>query len=149
MAMTANMNRDPKKQRKAFTAEDFCTFIDKNVNRPAEEAALAYMALVREKELPPWALGFFSDFKHGKPTKRPTSELCMIGEGFLLLAPTEIHEGFEGTMIAEQSCSGKLIRCQHAEKEWQIQVPQFEGFLYSEAGVTVDVVSTEGWHLQS
>ena len=149
MAMTANMNRDPKKQRKPYTVEDFCTFIDRNINKPAEAAATAYMALVKSKELPPWALGFFSDFKHGQPTKRPTSELAMLGENFILLAPIEVHEGFEGTMIAEGVCSGQVIKVEHAGTTWQVQVPEFEGFLYSEANITVDVLSTPGWRLQT
>lgn len=136
------MNRDPKKNRKPFTTEDFCTFIDRASNRPEEEAALAFMALVREKELPVWALGFFSDFKHGAPTKRPTKELALIGKDIILLAPIEIHEGFEGTMIAEQSASEQTRTVMHNGMEWTIQVPKFEGMMFAQAGMTVDIIGS-------
>lgn len=144
VALTANMNRDPKKNRKPFSTEDFCTFIDRASNRPEEEAALAFMALVREKELPHWALGFFADFKHGKITKRPTKELAMVGEDVILLAPIEIHEGFEGTLIAEQSASEQIRTVIYNDVEFNIQVPKFEGMMFAQAGMTVDIISLPG-----
>ena len=140
IALTANMNRDPKKNRKPFSTEDFCTFIDRASNKPEEEAALAFMALVREKELPHWALGFFSDFKHGAITKRPTKELALVGEDVILLAPLEIHEGFEGTMIAEHSASEQIRTVMYNGMEWTIQVPKFEGMMFAQAAMTVDII---------
>lgn len=134
------MNRDPKKQRKPYSTEDFCTFIDRSSNKPALAASTAFMALAEAKKLPSWALGFFSDFKGGEKTKRPWDELAMVGENFILLAPVEIHEGFEGTMIAEHECSGKEIQVVHAGGTWLIKVPEFNDFLYAEAGATVDVL---------
>ena len=148
IALTANMNRDPKKNRKPFTTEDFCMFVDRSSNRPEEEAALAFMALVREKELPPWALGFFADFKHGKVTKRPTKELAMVGEDIIILAPVEIHEGFEGTMIAEQKASEQVRTVEHNGMTWTIQVPKFEGMMFAQAGMSVDVIGVPEQLLQ-
>lgn len=142
MALTANMNRDVKKQRKPFTTEDFCFFVEFSSNKPEEEAALAYMALVREKKLPPWALGVFSDFKHGAQTKRPIDELVMLGEDLILLAPVEIHEGFEGTLVAEQSASEQIRDVEHMGLIFRVQVPPFEGMLFAQAGMTLDVIGS-------
>lgn len=141
MALQANMNRDPKKQRKPFGAEDFCCFIDQASNKPEREAATAFMALVRDKVLPAWALGFFADFKNGEPTKRPSDELAMVGNDVILLAPIEIHEGFEGTIIAEQTASDQVRHLEHSGRTWVCKIPKFDGYLYAEAGVTVDIIS--------
>ena len=43
-SLQANMNRDPKKQRKPYTTEDFCFFIDHTANKPEEKAATALAA---------------------------------------------------------------------------------------------------------
>ena len=133
------MNRDSKKQRKPFSAEDFCFFIDHQVNKPEARAAVAFMALVREKQLPAWALSFFADFKHGAPTKTPLKELVLKGEQFIMLAPVEIDGGFSGTMIAEHAVSNKEIEVEHMDMIYTIQVPAFEDYVCAKNNVEVDI----------
>jgi len=134
------MNRDPKKQRKPYTTEDFCFFIDHEANRPEAKAAQAYMALVKANKLPAFALGFFGDFKHGEPTKRDWDQLAMVGKDVVLLAPSSIEGGFECTMLAEHSASGERRTVFHMGQDWVIEVPVFEDFVYAKNQVEVDVV---------
>jgi len=135
------MNRDPKKQRKPFEMTDFCLFVDHNINKPEERAALAYMALVHKKQLPPWALAFFSDFKHGAKTKRPISELVLLGTDAILLAPVDIEDGFEGLLIAEQSASGQVRSMRYQRMIFEVRIPEFDDYLKAENGIQVDIVS--------
>jgi len=135
------MNRDPKKQRKPYEMADFCLFVDHNFNRPEERAALAYMALVHKKQLPPWALAFFSDFKHGARTKRPISELVLLGTDAILLAPVDIEDGFEGLLIAEQSASGQVRSMRYQNMIFEVRIPEFDDYLKAENGIQVDIVS--------
>ena len=98
------------------------------------------MTLVEAKKLPGFALGFFSDFKHGKASKSPWHEMALIHENFVLLAPLEIDGGFSGLMLAEQEVSGKTIYVEHMNMQWLIQVPTFNDYVKAENGVEIDVV---------
>ena len=138
------MNRDPKKQRKPFTAEDFCYFIDHNANRPEQKAATAFMALVKAQKLPAFCLGFFSDFKHGEPTKREWDQLAMVGEDAVLLAPSSIEDGFEGTLLAEHSASGQIRKLFHMGEYYTVKIPEFEDFVYASNQVEIDLIMLPG-----
>ena len=139
-SLQANMNRDPKKQRKPYTTEDFCFFIDHTANKPEEKAATAYMALVKASKLPAFALAFFSDFKGGRPTRREWQQLAMVGDDVVLLAPSEIEGGFEGTLLAENSASGEIRTLLHDGQEYVVQIPQFEDFVYASNQVEIDLI---------
>jgi hypothetical protein len=134
------LNRDPKRTRKAYTAEDFCFFVDHGYNKPEERAARAFMSLVQAKQLPSFALGFFSDFKHGKASKAPWEEQALVHESFILLAPMPIDGGFTGTMLAENEVAGQVIEVQHMGQTWVIQVPDFNDYVKAENSIEIDVV---------
>lgn len=138
--MHANLNRDAKKQRKPYSAADFCFFVDHEENRPEARAASIYMALVKAKRLPGFALPFFSDFKHGEPSKAPLEQVVMLHPEFVFLDPQAIEGGFIGTMIAEHSVSGKTIEVEHMDQIWTIQVPEFEDYILAKNLVEIDVV---------
>ena len=121
-------------------AEDFCFFVDHAANKPEERAARAFMTLLEAKKLPGFTLGFFSDFKHGKPSKAPWQETALVHENFVLLAPVEIDGGFSGTMLAEHEVAGKIITCQHMDQLWMIQVPEFRDFVKAENNVEINVI---------
>jgi len=55
LALTANLNRDPKKQPRPFEPMDFCVFTDKpkDESRLTPETAAAALALRQEGLLPP------------------------------------------------------------------------------------------------
>jgi len=140
-ALTANLNRDPKKQRKPFAAIDFCFFHDVEANRPQARAAAAYMRLVVDKQLPPWALFCFSDFKHAEASKRPLEEVAIIGEQWLLLAPEPLEGGYQGLFIAEHVVSGKALLGAYRGQQVLLQLPTFEDYVLAREGVELDEIT--------
>lgn len=97
------------------------------------------MRLMKEGLMPPWALGFFSDFKHAEPSKRPVEEIAMVHEQFLLLAPVEIEGGWEGLMLAEHAVSGQQVEVSYQGGKVRILAPEFEDFVIVKAA-EVDLV---------
>lgn len=139
--MTANSNRDPKKQRKPFQISDFCFFIDTEADKPDLLAAAAYMRLLEDGLLPAWAMFCFADFKHAKPSPASPEKIALIGEGFLLLSPAEITGGYEGLFIAEASASDQTRPARYEGSEFAVKLPKFSGYTYAKSGIELDVVS--------
>lgn len=122
---------------------DFCFFGDKDSNKPEQRAASAYMRLVKDGVLPPWAMFCFGDFKHAKEASAPASEVAIIGDAFILLEPTVIDNGYEGLLIAEQVCSAQVVKARFQEADITVKIPEFEGFTFAKAGVEVDLVNPD------
>lgn len=132
-AMTANLNRNEKKQRKPFTVTDFCFFISgDDESKPEARAAIAYWTLVDRKKIPSWALFCLRDFSAGKGKTYPTDP-AFIGEGLILLAPQETEQGLRGTMLAEQRVSGKQVAGTWEGQHLLVSVPIFDGFVAARA----------------
>lgn len=144
MALTANMNRDSKKQRKPFAAIDFCFFHDVEANKPQARAAAAYMRLVEDKQMPPWALFCFSDFKHAEPSTLDQGQVAIIGDQWILLAPTAIDGGFSGLLIAEHAVSGQQLPGRYQGQDLVLQLPTFEDYVLAREGVELDEVKPPG-----
>lgn len=115
--------------------------MDHDQNKPEARAAAIYMALVKAKILPAFALPFFSDFKHATPSKAPLQQVAMVHEEFVFLDPQPIDGGFVGTMVAEHSVSGQIIEVEHMDQLWAIQVPEFEDFVIAKNLVEIDIVT--------
>lgn len=136
----ANLNRDSKKNRKPYSAADFCFFIDHQEGRPEARAAGAYMRLAEEGLLPPWALFAFADFKGTAPSKGEIEELALIGEGVVLLAPREIDDGLVGLLLAEQFVSGQEVTARFRGEDVRVNVPKFDGFTIAKSEAEIDLV---------
>lgn len=137
--ITANLNRDPKKQRKPYSVDDFTFFGETEEAKPEYRAAIAYMTLLARNELPGWALFCHNDFKSGSGKTYPTDP-AMRGEGFLLLAPTENENKIKGLMVAEQRVSGKQIAVTWESHKMMISVPKFDGYVCAKADTEVTVL---------
>lgn len=120
--------------------EDFCFFVDREANRPEQRAAAAYMRLVKDGKLPPWAIFCFSDFKHATESPADVDQVAMIGDNFILLAPVEIDGGWEGLLVAEQVAAGKQVSAQYEGREVMVSIPPFDGYTFAKAGVEIDLV---------
>lgn len=138
MALTANLNRDSKKQRKPYEVFDFCFFHDVEANRPAALAAAAYMRLVTDKLMPPWALFCFTDFKWADPSPREAGQVAIIGDGWVLLAPQPIDNGFTGLLLAEHRAAGQEAEGIYLGERVTVRLPQFEDFVLAREGVELD-----------
>lgn len=139
-AMHANLNRDTKKQRKPYNALDFCLFVDREQYKPEALAAAAYMRLIEDKVLPPWALFCIADFKHAKPAARSAEEVAIIHESFILLAPVEIEGGLTGLMLAEGAISNSTIEVTFEGQPWEVRIPRLDGFTVATSNIELDAV---------
>lgn len=134
-SLMANVNRDAKKQRKPYAMEDFCFFIDREALKPEAQAASAYRRLLDDGLLPPWALFCFADFKDATASKRPSAEVAILGDGWILLAPIEIDGGFQGLLVAEQRVAGQTLQGAFMDEQVEVELPAFQEFVLAKAGV--------------
>ena len=102
----ASQNRDPKKG-KMPTYSDFSFYKPvEDGDRPDYVYGSAYMALVREKRLPPWALFCFKDLSAAANAGYDPVEPALIAEDAILLHPRKVGPGsYEGLLIAMESAS--------------------------------------------
>lgn len=126
------MNRDPKKQKKPYSVDDFTFFASAEESKPETRAAMAYMTLIERDQLPAWALFCLNDFKEGAGKTYPTDP-AVIGDGLLLLAPEEQDNKIKGLLIAEQKVSGKQVPVTWEGHSMLVSVPKFNGFVSAKA----------------
>lgn len=131
-AITANLNRDPRKQKKAYTPADFTFFHDSDDAKPEQQAAAAFWTLVERNRMPGWALFCLQDFKQGKGKTYP-GDPAFIGDGIVLLAPVETGKGLKGVMLAEGKVSGKQVAGRWEGHRMLVSVPKFDGFVVAQA----------------
>lgn len=142
-ALHSNFNRDSKKQRRPFTATDFCLFGDRDESKPEQQAASAYWTLLERKQLPNWALFCLGDFKSGKGRTFPTDP-AFISEHLILLAPSETDKGLRGVMIAEAAASGKQVAGTWEDHRLLVSVPKFDGFVAAQADTELVILRPLG-----
>jgi hypothetical protein len=139
-ALTANLNRDAKKNKTPYKAADFCFFATaEDKNDPDEINAAAYFELIDSKQLPAWALFVFSEMKKMKSSTPAPDPVAAIGDGFILLAPEPVNGGMEGLLIAEKRVSGQVIDVTIGRLKVQAIVPEFEEMLLAREHVFVGV----------
>jgi hypothetical protein len=133
------MNRDPKKQKKPYTVEDFTFFSASEESKPEYRASMAYMTMVERGTLPAWALFCLNDFKGGKGNTYPTDP-AVVGDGLLLLAPQENENKIKGLLIAEQRVSGKQLEVEWEGHSMLVSVPKFDGFVFAQADIEITIL---------
>lgn len=139
-ALTANLNRDPKKVKSPYKPHDFCFFADASDRNDVDEInAAAYFALLDKKQLPPWALFVFTEMKKMKSLIPAPEPVAAVGDGFILLAPQPVNGGMEGMLMAEQRVSGQVIPVTLGRMKISVRVPEFEEMLLARENVFVSV----------
>jgi len=139
IALTANINRDPKRGGKPYEVSEFCFFIDKEANKPEARAARAYMKLEASNQLPEWAVFCANDFLHGKG-KPFLNDPAMRGDGFLLIAPVSTEKGIRGLLIAQHKVAGQNIEAAWEGDLYRVDVPGFADFVTAKAEVEIVAV---------
>lgn len=125
-ALTANINRDPKKTKSPYRAVDFCYFADKeDLNNPDAINAAAYLKLLEDKNLPAWALFCYPQMKGMDDGVAAPNPVAAIGDGFVLLAPQPANGGMEGLLIAENRVAGQKRRAHMGRQKLWVTVPEF------------------------
>ena len=139
-ALTANLNRDPKKVRTAYKSSDFCFFATAGEkNEPDEINAAAYFELIEKKLLPSWALFVYSEMSKMKSSTPAPDPAALLGDGFVLLAPQPVNGGMEGLLIAEQRVSGRVIDVKFGRMKLRVTAPEFSETLLAREGIFVSI----------
>lgn len=139
-ALTANLNRDPKKVKSPYKPHDFCFFAAKtDGNDPDAINAAAYFHLIDKQQLPTWALFVFGEMKKAKSSIPAPDPVAAIGDGFILLAPQPVNGGIEGLLIAKKSVSGRVIEAKLGRMRIKVNVPDFEEMLLARENVFIGV----------
>lgn len=139
-ALTANLNRDSKKQRTPYAVKDFCFFAPlEGQNEPEVAAANAFVKLLEEKALPNWCLFVYADMKKGDASASPATP-ALIGEGVVLLAPVPRNGGVEGLMLARLDVADKNIEVTDGKARFTVAIPKFDGSVIAREGVFLPVL---------
>ncbi|MGA0100594.1 MAG: hypothetical protein ACO3HF_00990 [Burkholderiaceae bacterium] len=138
-AIIANQNRDPKKQKKAFSFEDFSFYMPRDArNLPSGSYGAAAVMLLKEKRFPSWALFCYKDLvASARPSYEPELP-ALIAEDCILLHPTKVAGGWKGMMIAMESASDqKRVFTDGKGGSFVLNVPYVETKFVAEEDVTL------------
>jgi len=108
-ALHANLNRDPKKRQKPFTAEDYYLYQPRDEqDLPAGRCGAAALELIKQGKFPSWALFCYKELATGAD-KKPPALLAFISESAILLAPIKTQSGYKGMLIATEEASERYL----------------------------------------
>ena len=138
LAMTANMNKDPKKG-KAYSPMDFAIYTPRDRQDLPEGAyGAAALKLVKEKRYPAWALFCFKQLVSSATKDYEPTSAALISDYAILLHPRPVKGGFTGLLIAQEragNCSSVFVDDQG--DEFLLEVPPIPTKVIAEEGVTL------------
>jgi len=108
-SLLANANRDPKKQKKPYSMEDFFLYKprdDRNI--PMASYGSAVMKMIELNIFPRWAYCFYKDFKAAAAGPAP-ARLALMHEHALLIAPEVGENTVRGLLISEDKASDQVL----------------------------------------
>lgn len=109
-AVIANQNRDPKRQRKAFSFEDFSLYRPLADNSmPSGHYGAAAMTLIKRGLYPAWALFCFKDLSLGATPDYEPAVPALFAETAILLHPKKVEGGYKGLLIAQETASAQTL----------------------------------------
>lgn len=107
--MTANQNRDPKRQRKPYEFKDFFFFEPINSkNLPEGRFGAAALELHKRGLLPSWSLFCFPQLTTNATRGYIPATCALMNENAILLHPVQKEGGYQGMLIAREAASGKV-----------------------------------------
>lgn len=143
MLQTAQMNRDPKKNKKPYSIDDFCLYGSSQDNKiPEARYGSAAMALIKRNEFPSWALFIFNDLKKNAYKANAPELLAYWCDDVIVLAPELSKEGLKGMIIAKLSASrtNRVLRSESGH-EVRVIIPPITSSVYAEEDIILDVLS--------
>lgn len=141
--LTANINRDKKKQRKPTPLDDFFMYRPREMsNLPGARYGAAMKQLIKDGMLPPWALFCYKDVVAHAGEIAP-SLIAFCHQDAILLAPKDMGNGMvEGLLIAKEAASEKNLKMQSpCGREIVIQMPYVNTKFIAEEDVALRIVS--------
>ena len=107
-AVIANQNRDPKKQKKGFSFQDFSFYIPQEErNLPNGAYGSAALAALKERRFPSWALFCYKDLVATADQGYVPHMPILVAEDAILLHPVKDGHGWRGMLVAQESASEK------------------------------------------
>lgn len=127
-SLHANSNRDPKKQKKPFTLDQFCLYQpSEDKNLPSYMYGSALLSAHRLGMYPNWAFFCFKDLVATANKEYKPANPVLLAEDALLLHPVQEGRSWKGMLIAQESASGKMRTFRNAEgEEFNLAVPIIE-----------------------
>lgn len=127
-SLTANSNRDPRKQKKPYTLNEFCLYqLEEDKNLPSYVYGSAAISAHKLGMLPNWALFCYKDLTSTASKDYKPSSPVLLAEDALLLHPVRAANGWRGLLIARESASGKIRTFRNVSgEEFDLAVPIIE-----------------------
>lgn len=106
----AEINRDRKKNKKAYTLSDFYCYPDKDeVDSIDGIYGAAALQMIELREFPSWGLFIYKDLVKNASKAKAPSVLGYIGTNVLILAPRIQDRTCVGLLIATEQASNKVV----------------------------------------
>lgn len=141
-SLTANANRDSKKQPKPYGAEDFYWYETAQPGKyPGARYGAAALEMARQGLLPRWALFAYKDLKVNAHDAKPPEPLFLGHEDAIILGPVFMDGTVEGMLLANSNASEKTLEMSVPgdDRIVRVVIPK----------VTSAVVATEGISLRT
>lgn len=138
-SLLANKDRDPKKNKKGYSYEDFSFYKPSGgVNGPEDYYGSAMLHLAKTNQLPPWALFCFKEVAGNADPSYVPELPALIAHDAMLLHPTKTPAGWSGMLIALESASTqqRVFKGTGGE-EVVLTVPHIHTKVIAEEGITL------------
>ncbi len=127
-SLTANINRDSKKQKKPYKMNDFFLFEpaeDKNI--PTGTYGAAAMKLIEIDQFPSWALFVYKDLA-ASSNGAPPGLLAFIHKEAIILAPIVKGDLVTGMLICTEKAYGKTLEMDSpCGRAINVDIPSLKG----------------------
>jgi hypothetical protein len=105
----AEINRDTKKRKKPYSADDFYYYNDKGSEKlPDARYGAAALELIKRESYPRWALFVYESLKVKAANATLPETLCLQCEDAIMLAPEFDGRQVRGMLIAQRSASERV-----------------------------------------
>lgn len=136
-AVYANSQRDPKSNKKPLGPMDFSLYKLNEVEGPAGYYGACYMHLIKQREMPAWALFCYKSVASSAKGSAG-AQYALIAEDAILIGPQRDENGFRGLLVAQESASGqKRMFSDPLGNFFQLTVPEIPTKVIAEEDVTL------------
>lgn len=109
-SLTANANRDSKKQPKPYGPEDFYWYQTTEPGKyPGARYGAAAIEMVRRGLMPRWALFAYKDLKVNADDAKPPEPLFLGHDDAIILGPVFSDSGVQGMLLATVEASSRTL----------------------------------------
>jgi hypothetical protein len=109
-SLTANANRDSKKQPKPYGPEDFYWYQTTEPGKyPGARYGAAAVEMARRGLLPRWALFAYRDLKVNANDAKPPEPLFLIHQDAVILGPVFSDAGVQDMLLATVEASSRTL----------------------------------------